>query len=92
LGVSLDELTKKDLIKSGSKSKDRSSFQAEALLLIHNHPDWTVAKIAQKLSCSKAKLYRDSIVNRVLQGRNTRTFRPPVGHKTADGDLEAFDD
>ena len=92
LGVSLDELTKKDPIKSGSKSQDRSSFQAETLLLIHNHPDWTVAEIAQKLGCSKAKLYRDPIINRVLQGRNTGNYRPPAGRRTADGDVEAFDD
>ncbi len=92
LGVSLDELTKEDPLKSGSKSKDRFSFQVKAILLIYNNPNWTVAEIAQKLSCSKAKLYRDPRINRALQERNSGNYRPHSGYKTADGDVEAVDD
>ena len=79
-----------DSSKAGSNSKARVlSFHAEALLLIHNHPDWTVAQIAQHLGCSKAKLYRDAVINRALKGRNASGNRPPSGFKSADGDIEA---
>jgi CheY-like chemotaxis protein len=66
-------------------------FQAEALLLVHNHPEWTVKEIAHYLGCSKAKLYRDPIINRALQGRKAG-HRPPKGFKDADGTVEAIDE
>lgn len=92
VGVPLSELVSEDPSAAGSKSKARSlSFHAEALILIHNHPDWTAAEIAHKLGCSKAKLYRDAIINRALKGRSGGSSRPPAGFKGADGDIEAYE-
>lgn len=93
LGVSLDELMEEDPLKSGSTSKARSlSLLAEALILINNHPEWTAVEYAQKLGCSKAKLYKNPIINRALKDRNAGRNRPPSGYKDADGDVEAFDE
>lgn len=90
-GVPLSQLVSQETSKAGSKSKARVlSFHAEALLLIHNHPDWTAAEIAQHLGYSKAKLYRDAIINRALKGRSAGN-RPPSGFKNADGDVEAYE-
>ena len=92
LGVPLNQLMSEDPFKAGSSSKARVlGFRAEALLLIHNHPDWTAAEISQHLGCSKAKLYRDAVINRALKGRNAAGNRPPSGFKNADGDVEAYD-
>jgi CheY-like chemotaxis protein len=91
VGVPLGQLMNDESSKPGSKSKARVlSFHAEALLLIHNHPEWTVAEIAQHLGCSKATLYRDAVIKRALKGRNTGN-RPPQGFKDADGDVESYD-
>jgi DNA-binding NtrC family response regulator len=90
VGVPLGQLVIEDPSKPGAKSKSRLSFRAEALLRIHNHPDWTAAEIAQDLGCSKAKLYRDAIINRALKSRNAGN-RPPSGFKDADGDVDAYD-
>jgi DNA-binding NtrC family response regulator len=91
VGVPLAQLMSETSAPAGAKSKARVlSFQAEALLLIHNHPDWTAAEIAERLGCSKAKLYRIPIVNRALKGRNAG-HRPPSGFKNADGDIEAYE-
>jgi DNA-binding NtrC family response regulator len=92
LGVPLAQLVRDDQLPGGANSRARAlSFHAEALLLIHNHPEWTAAEIAQQLGCSKAKLYRDPIINRALKGRNVG-HRPPMGFKDADGDVDAFDE
>jgi DNA-binding NtrC family response regulator len=90
LGVSLTGLVSDD--PHGPRSKARAlSFHAEALILINNHPEWTVAELAQELGCSKAKLYRDAITNRALKGRGAGGYRAPAGFKDADGDVDAFD-
>jgi hypothetical protein len=67
------------------------SFQAEALLLIANHPEWTAEELAGELGCSRAKLYRDSLINRALKGRSGGAYPPPRGHKSSEGDLEAYE-
>jgi DNA-binding NtrC family response regulator len=51
------------------KIKAKEILQTEALLLIRDHPEWTADQYAEKLSCSKATLYRDTIINRALQSR-----------------------
>jgi hypothetical protein len=53
------------------KPKQRSplGFQTEALLLIHNNPEWTVEGYSEKLGCSKATLYRYDAIKRALQAR-----------------------
>jgi DNA-binding NtrC family response regulator len=90
VGVPLTQLMGGDPSRGSSKSKARVlGFRAEALLLIHNHPDWTAAEISQHLGYSKAKLYRDAIINRALKGRNAAGNRSPSGHKNAEGDVEA---
>jgi DNA-binding NtrC family response regulator len=90
LGVSLSELVNAE--PHGSRSKARSlSFHAEALILINNHPEWTVAELAHQLNCSKAKLYRDPIINRALKGRGAGGHRVPAGFRDADGDVDAYD-
>jgi hypothetical protein len=68
------------------------SFQAQAMVLIANHPEWTAEELAQALDCSRAKLYRDPIVNRALKGRSGGKYRPPPsGYKSAEGDVEAYE-
>ena len=93
LGVPLAQLVIEDPVQSGSRSKARSlSLLAEALLLIANHPEWTALEYAKKLGCSKAKLYKNPHINRALKDRNTGSFRPPGGYKSADGGVDAFDE
>jgi CheY-like chemotaxis protein len=92
VGVPLSQLVTEDSSQPGSKSKARAlSFPVEALILIHNHPEWTAAEIAQQLGCSKAKLYRVPIINRALKGRSTGNYRPPSGFKDAEGNMDAYD-
>jgi DNA-binding NtrC family response regulator len=91
LGVELTELVGEDSGNSKSKARSLSKFHVDALILINNHPEWTVAELTQKLGCSKAKLYRDPIINRALKGRGAGAYRPPAGYKDVDGDVEAYD-
>ncbi len=92
LGVPLAQLVTDGPLQPGAKSKARSlNFHTEALILIYNNPDWTATEIAQQLGCSKAKLYRDPIINRALKGRSAPSYRPPGGFKDADGNVEAYD-
>jgi CheY-like chemotaxis protein len=91
LGVPLAQLLNPEPAPAGSRSKARAlSLVAEALLLIHNHPEWTALEYAKKLGCSKAKLYKNPIINGALKERNAGN-RPPSGYKDADGDIEAYD-
>ena len=60
LGVPLAQLMEK---------KSTISFQTEALMVIANHRDLTVDGIAEKLGCSRHKLYRDPILKRALKLR-----------------------
>ncbi|HEY7426728.1 MAG TPA: sigma-54 dependent transcriptional regulator [Gemmataceae bacterium] len=76
LGVPLSSLLpqdpgKPDAPDKNEKPKQRSPlrFQTEALLLIHNNPEWTVEEYAEKLGCSKATLYRYEAIKRALQAR-----------------------
>jgi DNA-binding NtrC family response regulator len=87
LGVPLAQLMEEKPPKASALS-----FQTEALLLIANHPELTVDEIAERLGCSRSKLYRDLYLTRAIKGRKSGNYRPPRGHKTADGDVEAFDD
>jgi DNA-binding NtrC family response regulator len=43
------------------------SFQAQALVLIHNHPEWTAGQYAEELGCSRTTLYRDPIIRAALK-------------------------
>jgi transcriptional regulator of acetoin/glycerol metabolism len=77
LGVPLSSLLRQDpgrpeAIDKNEKPKQRSPlrFQTEALLLIHNNPEWTVEGYAEKLGCSKATLYRYEAIKRALQARS----------------------
>lgn len=67
------------------------SFQAEALLLIANHRELTVDQIAERLDCSRSKLYRDPILKQALKNRAGAAAAPPKGYKSADGEIEAWD-
>jgi DNA-binding NtrC family response regulator len=89
LGVSLAELVSAD--SKGSKAKARIGFHAEALILIMNHPEWTVDELAQKLGCSRAKLYRNATIKRALMSKKGGSFRGPSGFKDTDGDVDAYD-
>jgi DNA-binding NtrC family response regulator len=68
------------------------SFQTEALVLIANHPELTADAIAERLGCSRSTLYRDKLIKGALKIRGAGYRRPPSGTKSADGDIEAFDD
>jgi DNA-binding NtrC family response regulator len=93
LGLPLARLVGEEATRLGSGPQARSlSFQAEALLFINNFPGATAAEIAEKLGCSKAKLYRDPIINRALKARAASSSRPPSGFKTPEGDVEAYED
>jgi DNA-binding NtrC family response regulator len=96
LGVPLSSLLNESPDGSGAAGKREKpkgiSFQTQALILIKNNPEWTAKELAQALGCSRAKLYRDSVVNRALKGKSGGTFRaPPSGHKSREGDLEAYE-
>ena len=70
----------------------KSSFLADALILIKNNPDWTALEYAQKLDCSKAKLYRNKTIVAALRMRKGGSGRSPrSGYKDADGDVDAYD-
>ncbi len=89
-GVPLKELMQDD---SSSEDSERRafSFQVKALLL-RNHPEWKVAKIAQELGCSKAKLYRNPVINRALTSRHDGHRPPKKGLIGADGTVDAIDE
>jgi transcriptional regulator with GAF, ATPase, and Fis domain len=79
LGVPLSALLPQDADRppaeeKNDKPKHRSplQFQTEALLLIHNNPEWTAEEYAEKLRCSKATLYRYEAIKRALQARGGR--------------------
>jgi two-component system, NtrC family, response regulator HydG len=96
LGVPLRSLLRDDPggpEAGDDKEKPRPiSFQAQALILIANNPEWTARQLAEALDCSKAKLYRDPIINRALKAKSGDKYRPPpAGHKSRDGDLEAYE-
>jgi DNA-binding NtrC family response regulator len=92
LGAPLSELLQAGSAKAGQGPKPEPiSFQAQALIMIANHPDWNVERIGKALGCSKAKLYRDEIVRRALLARGSTGYRPPAGYKDADGTMDAFD-
>jgi len=83
LGVPLSQLL---------EEKPAISFRVNALLLIANRPELKVDEYAERLGCSRATLYRDPAIKRALKSRNASGHRPPTGSKTADGELEAWDD
>lgn len=91
LGVPLAQLVTDGPLQPGAKSKALAQFSYGSIILIYNNPDWTATEIAQQLGCSKAKLYRDPIINRALKGRSAPSYRPPGGFKDADGNVEAYD-
>jgi FixJ family two-component response regulator len=67
------------------------SLQTRALMLIFERPELTVAQYVKQLRCPRIKLYRDEKIKAALQSRNGG-YRGPRGYKTADGDLEAYDE
>ena len=73
LGVPLSSLLKES--SGGPEApakKDKPvgiSFQAQALVLIHNHREWTVQQYADALDCGRSTLYNDPIIKRALQTR-----------------------
>jgi CheY-like chemotaxis protein len=70
LGVRLkDLLPKKD---DATPQARHQRFLTEALILIANHPEWTVAEIAKELGCAKATLYNDPIISEALKRRKGR--------------------
>jgi excisionase family DNA binding protein len=87
LGVPLVQLMEEKPAKATALS-----FQTEALVLIANHPELTVDEIAEQLGCSRSTLYRDRIIKGAIRARNAGNYRGPSGYKTADGDVEAYDD
>lgn len=94
LGGSLDVLKEDEgQADPGSAARPKpASFQVQALLLIAENPEWTVAEIAHALSCSRSKLYRDPLICRALKSRGGDGPIAPRGYKTAAGDLEAEDE
>lgn len=83
LGVPLNQLI---------EEKPPLNFRIEALLLIANRPELKVDEYAERLGCSRATLYRDPAIKRALKSRSASGHRPPAGSKSADGELEAWDD
>jgi len=91
LGVSLGDILQIErlppaLEPSLPKEVER---RIKALVLIETYPDWTVEQFAEKLKCSTATLYRDPLINRALDLRK-KDRRLPRGHKSRDGNLEAY--
>jgi CheY-like chemotaxis protein len=87
LGVPLAQLAQEKPAKATALS-----FRTKAMLLIADHPELTVDDFAERLDCSKSKLWRDPSINRALKLRKGGTYRGPRGYKDADGNMEAFDD
>lgn len=83
LGVPLPKL-----IEEGSPL----SFREKAVLLIANHPELNVDDYAERLDCSRSKLYRDPTIKQALRLRHAAGGRPPRGFKTAEGAVDAWDD
>jgi two-component system response regulator HydG len=71
LGVPLSDLLPQNPGRTDGKREARPRFrlQTEALLLIHNHPEWAVKQYADKLETSPATLWRDPIINKALKAR-----------------------
>jgi DNA-binding NtrC family response regulator len=87
LGVSPTELLEEKTTKASPLS-----FRTEALVLIANHPEFTADEIAGRLGCSRSTLYRDKLIKGALKVRGGGHHRPPSGTKSAEGDMEAFEE
>jgi transcriptional regulator of acetoin/glycerol metabolism len=87
LGVSPTEL-----LEEKSAKASPLSFRTEALVLIANHPELTADEIAVRLGCSRSTLYRDKLIKGALKIRGGGHHRPPSGTRSADGDMEAFEE
>jgi CheY-like chemotaxis protein len=70
LGIRLkDILPSKD---DATPEARHQRFVMEALILIGNHLEWTVAAYASELGCSKARLYNDPVISDALKRRKGR--------------------
>jgi DNA-binding NtrC family response regulator len=96
LGAPLRSLLQEDPGGPGAADEQEKprplGLPSRALILIANHPEWTVQQLAEALDCSKSTLYRDPIVNRALKAKSGDKYQPPhAGHKSREGDLEAYE-
>jgi CheY-like chemotaxis protein len=55
--------------EEASPQARHQKFVMDALILIANHPEWTVADYATELDCSKATLYNDPIISNAIKRR-----------------------
>jgi DNA-binding NtrC family response regulator len=91
LGVRMKDLDPQKRKSTASPQARHQKFVMDALILIADHPDWTVAAYAEELDCSKAKLWNDPIINDALKRRKgERKLRS--GFRDADGDVDASDE
>jgi CheY-like chemotaxis protein len=67
LGVRLKDLMKKK--EEATPEARRQQFVMKALILIHNHPEWTVDDYANDLGCTRNALYKNPIINEALKRR-----------------------
>jgi len=63
---------------------------ADAMLSVRDHPDWSDAKVADCAGVSPSTLCRSEIYRKAADLARHHG-RPAKGHKTADGDVEAYD-
>lgn len=63
--------------------------EAKALALLVQHPEWSNKQIAAEVGCSRTSLYRRA---RYRQARRAMGGTLPKGSKSAEGDLEAYED
>jgi hypothetical protein len=60
-----------------------------ALILLAQHPDWTVTRIAKEAQINRTQLYR---CKRFFQALEASKGELPRGMKSADGRIEAYDE
>jgi hypothetical protein len=80
-----------DARDSSNNSLPRAQRKALALGMRYLYPDLTDEEIAQAAGVSRRTLFRWEEYN-TLKKAQRELWRPPHGHKDADGNLEAWED
>ncbi len=70
--------------------REALGLQEKALALLFTHPDWSVAKIAAAVGCSRTTPYKWPPFQAALEALKSGREELPRGEKSEGGDLEAW--
>ncbi len=77
---------------SSEGQKTAMTKEARALAILTDHPEWSDADIAKAAGCSRTTLYRWERFRKAREILRTGRQLHPRGTKSAEGDIEAWDE